>query len=112
MDKVFIFKLHNDYNTPDGTGVSDYIHIVDLARGHVCSLRAIEEGCGLEVYNLGTGKGHSVLDIKFVKKNSCMTRELKLAGSEELVDAVFFVKLISEYSILGGRQYFVVFSKR
>lgn len=50
--------------------------------------------------------------VKFVKKNSCMTRELKLAGSEELVDAVFFVKLISEYSILGGRQYFVVFSKR
>lgn len=50
--------------------------------------------------------------IKFVKKNSRMTRELKLAGSEYSVDAVFFVKLISEYSIPGGRQYFIGFSKR
>ena len=53
----------NDYDTPDGTGVRDYIHVVDLARGHVCALGAIERGCGLAVYNLGTGKGYSVLDI-------------------------------------------------
>lgn len=59
-------KLHvygNDYNTPDGTGVRDYIHVVDLARGHVAALRAIENKCGVEVYNLGTGKGYSVLDM-------------------------------------------------
>lgn len=53
----------NDYDTPDGTGVRDYIHVVDLARGHVCALKAIQRKCGLAVYNLGTGHGYSVLDI-------------------------------------------------
>lgn len=61
----------NDYDTPDGTGVRDYIHVVDLAKGHVCALKAISRGCGLEVYNLGTGHGYSVLDMvrAFVKVN-------------------------------------------
>lgn len=53
----------NDYDTPDGTGVRDYIHVVDLACGHVKALNKIKENCGLEIYNLGTGKGYSVLDI-------------------------------------------------
>ena len=53
----------NDYDTPDGTGVRDYIHVVDLAKGHVKALKKIEENPGLAVYNLGTGKGCSVLDI-------------------------------------------------
>ncbi|MBP5535421.1 MAG: UDP-glucose 4-epimerase GalE [Bacteroidales bacterium] len=53
----------NDYDTPDGTGVRDYIHVVDLARGHVCALKAIERKCGLAVYNLGTGRGYSVLEV-------------------------------------------------
>ena len=53
----------NDYNTHDGTGVRDYIHVVDLANGHVCALKAIERNCGLAIYNLGTGHGYSVLDI-------------------------------------------------
>ena len=53
----------DDYDTPDGTGVRDYIHVVDLARGHVCALKAIEGGCGLALYNLGTGHGYSVLDV-------------------------------------------------
>lgn len=53
----------NDYNTPDGTGVRDYIHVVDLARGHVKALKKIEEKAGLCIYNLGTGVGYSVLDI-------------------------------------------------
>lgn len=59
-------KLHvygNDYDTPDGTGVRDYIHVVDLARGHLCALKAIEKGKGFCVYNLGTGKGSSVLEL-------------------------------------------------
>ena len=60
-DKLHIFG--NDYNTPDGTGVRDYIHVVDLARGHVKALEAIKRSCGVAVYNLGTGKGYSVLDI-------------------------------------------------
>ena len=53
----------NDYDTPEGTGVRDYIHVVDLAKGHVKALKKIEENPGLAVYNLGTGKGCSVLDI-------------------------------------------------
>ncbi len=53
----------NDYDTHDGTGVRDYIHVVDLARGHVYALKAIEKGCGLAIYNLGTGHGYSVLDV-------------------------------------------------
>ena len=53
----------NDYNTPDGTGVRDYIHVVDLANGHVKALKKIEENAGLCIYNLGTGHGYSVLDI-------------------------------------------------
>ena len=53
----------NDYDTHDGTGVRDYIHVVDLARGHVCALKAIDRRCGLAIYNLGTGHGYSVLDV-------------------------------------------------
>lgn len=53
----------NDYDTPDGTGVRDYIHVVDLAKGHVAAIRKLFENCGLEIYNLGTGIGYSVLDI-------------------------------------------------
>ena len=53
----------NDYDTPDGTGVRDYIHVVDLAAGHVKALDAIERKCGLGLYNLGTGHGYSVLDV-------------------------------------------------
>lgn len=53
----------NDYDTPDGTGVRDYIHVVDLAKGHVKALKKIAENPGLAIYNLGTGKGYSVLDI-------------------------------------------------
>lgn len=54
----------NDYNTPDGTGVRDYIHVVDLAKGHVKALEKLDkEKSGLYIYNLGTGKGTSVLDM-------------------------------------------------
>ena len=53
----------NDYNTKDGTGVRDYIHVVDLAKGHVKALEKITKDKGLFIYNLGTGTGYSVLDI-------------------------------------------------
>lgn len=52
-----------DYPTHDGTGVRDYIHVMDLADGHVKALKAIREKCGVAVYNLGTGTGYSVLDV-------------------------------------------------
>ncbi len=60
-EKLNVFG--NDYNTADGTGVRDYIHVVDLAKAHVSSLKAIEKQCGLEVYNVGTGRGYSVLEV-------------------------------------------------
>ncbi len=53
----------NDYPTPDGTGVRDYIHVVDLAHGHILALKKLETNSGLVTYNLGTGKGYSVLDM-------------------------------------------------
>ena len=53
----------NDYNTHDGTGVRDYIHVVDLAKGHVKALAKLQENCGVKSYNLGTGTGYSVLDV-------------------------------------------------
>ena len=53
----------NDYNTPDGTGVRDYIHVVDLANGHLCALNKIKDSVGVVTYNLGTGHGYSVLDM-------------------------------------------------
>ncbi|MFR5783412.1 MAG: NAD-dependent epimerase/dehydratase family protein, partial [Oscillospiraceae bacterium] len=59
-------KLHvfgDDYPTHDGTGVRDYIHVVDLARGHIAALKKLETKCGLFVCNLGTGKGYSVFDV-------------------------------------------------
>ena len=53
----------NDYNTPDGTGIRDYIHVVDLAKGHLKALDKIRAEKGAKVYNLGTGNGYSVLDL-------------------------------------------------
>jgi UDP-glucose 4-epimerase len=53
----------DDYPTPDGTGVRDYIHVVDLARGHLRALERTERGTGVAVYNLGTGRGYSVLEM-------------------------------------------------
>ena len=53
----------NDYDTPDGTGVRDYIHVVDLARGHVKAIEKLAANDGVSIYNLGTGHGYSVLDI-------------------------------------------------
>lgn len=61
----------NDYPTPDGTGVRDYIHVVDLANGHVKALEKIKEGAGLKIYNLGTGKGYSVLDVIHAFEKAC-----------------------------------------
>lgn len=61
----------NDYDTPDGTGVRDYIHVVDLANGHVKAIDKIKENPGVKVYNLGTGNGYSVLDVIKAFSKAC-----------------------------------------
>jgi len=62
-DLEFLSVFGGDYDTPDGTGVRDYIHVVDLAKGHLAALRYLEENSGLEAFNLGTGRGYSVLEV-------------------------------------------------
>jgi len=61
LPRVNVFG--NDYDTPDGTGVRDFIHVTDLARGHIFSLPKLLESPGVQVYNLGTGRGYSVLEM-------------------------------------------------
>lgn len=69
LEKVNVFG--DDYDTPDGTGVRDYIHVVDLAKGHVCAVKKLLEHPGLVIYNLGTGIGYSVLDIIHNFEKAC-----------------------------------------
>lgn len=66
-----IHVFGNDYNTPDGTGVRDYIHVVDLAKGHVAALSSMEKLPGLRIYNLGTGNGYSVLEVIRAYEKAC-----------------------------------------
>ncbi|MFC0187296.1 UDP-glucose 4-epimerase GalE [Fictibacillus aquaticus] len=61
LEKLSVYGA--DYQTPDGTGIRDYIHVVDLARGHIKALENLMVGSGVEAYNLGTGKGYSVLEV-------------------------------------------------
>ena len=61
----------DDYDTPDGTGVRDYIHVTDLAKGHVAAIRKLEKSEGLFIYNLGTGHGYSVLDVIHAYEEAC-----------------------------------------
>lgn len=61
----------NDYPTPDGTGVRDYIHVVDLATGHLRALEKLKEHPGVVTYNLGTGQGYSVLDMVSAFESAC-----------------------------------------
>lgn len=64
VGKLKKLKIYgNDYPTVDGTGVRDYVHVVDLAEGHVLTLKKLSTDCGLVIYNLGTGKGTSVLEL-------------------------------------------------
>ncbi len=70
LERLGVFG--NDYPTPDGTGVRDYIHVVDLARGHLKAIEYAAEHKGTEIFNLGTGTGYSVLDIvnAFIRVNN------------------------------------------
>jgi len=69
LEKVHVFG--NDYDTPDGTGIRDYIHVVDLAKGHVKAIEGMERLEGVNIFNLGTGNGYSVLDIIHAFSKAC-----------------------------------------
>lgn len=69
--REYLGVFGNDYDTPDGTGVRDYIHVVDLARGHLCAVKYVLEHKGVEAVNLGTGKGSSVLDVLHAFEKAC-----------------------------------------
>ncbi len=69
--REYLSVFGNDYNTPDGTGVRDYIHVVDLSIGHVRAIEKIQEKTGVVAYNLGTGQGYSVLDMVKAFSKAC-----------------------------------------
>jgi UDP-glucose 4-epimerase len=70
----YVRVFGSDYPTPDGTGVRDYIHVVDLARGHVAAMRKLAEGCGEFICNLGAGRGYSVLEVIAAFERACGKR--------------------------------------
>ena len=69
LEKLGVFG--NDYDTPDGTGVRDYIHVVDLAKGHVKAMKKFEDKPEVRIYNLGTGHGYSVLEVLHAFEKAC-----------------------------------------
>ena len=71
----------DDYDTKDGTGVRDYIHVVDLALGHVASLSKLEKNSGVSIYNLGTGNGYSVLEMIIGQQNMMSNKCVKTHGA-------------------------------
>ena len=82
LEKLRIFG--DNYPTVDGTGVRDYVHVVDLARGHVLTLKKLATGSGLVVYNLGTGKGTSVLELVHAyEKASGIKIPYEIVGARE-----------------------------
>ena len=69
LEKLGVFG--DDYDTPDGTGVRDYIHVVDLAVGHVKAIEKLKKKEGVSIYNLGTGRGYSVLEVLHAYEKAC-----------------------------------------
>lgn len=92
----------NDYPTKDGTGVRDYIHVVDLAKGHVRALEKVLETKGIEAYNLGTGKGYSVLEmVKAFEKVSGKKIPYKVIGRRPGDVAICFADVSKAKRELG-----------
>lgn len=69
--REYVGIFGDDYPTPDGTGVRDYIHVVDLAKAHVKAIEKLRPGCGMNIYNIGTGKGYSVLEVIKAYEKAC-----------------------------------------
>lgn len=94
----------NDYDTPDGTGVRDYIHVVDLAKGHIAALKKLKKSGEMEVYNLGTGKGTSVLELVHAfKKASGKDIPYKVTGRRRGDVAVNYARVEKADKELGWR---------
>ena len=69
--RPFLTVFGSDYPTPDGTGVRDYLHVMDLAEGHLSAIQYMEKKSGLFTFNLGTGNGYSVLDMVKAMEKAC-----------------------------------------
>lgn len=94
----------DDYPTHDGTGVRDYIHVVDLARGHVAALRYAQEHPGCEVFNLGTGHGYSVLDlVKTFERVNGVPVPYEITGRRPGDIAVCFAGTAKAEKVLGWK---------
>ena len=94
----------NDYDTPDGTGIRDYIHVVDLARGHVAAMNFMDNYTGTEVFNLGTGTGYSVLDmVKAFEKANGITIPYVIAPRRAGDVAKVFCDPSKSEKLLGWR---------
>ncbi|XP_053254781.1 UDP-glucose 4-epimerase [Podarcis raffonei] len=82
--REYLSVFGDDYDTVDGTGVRDYIHVVDLAKGHIAALKKLKENCGCKIYNLGTGTGCSVLQmVKAMEKASGREINYKIVARRE-----------------------------
>lgn len=94
----------NDYDTHDGTGVRDYIHVVDLALGHIKAVEKVMSGKGIDIYNLGTGVGYSVLDIvKAFEKASGKKINYKIAQRRQGDIATCYSDPTKAYEVLGWK---------
>ncbi|MGI5848675.1 MAG: UDP-glucose 4-epimerase GalE [Christensenellales bacterium] len=102
LEKLHVFG--NDYPTADGTGVRDYIHVVDLANGHVCALDYVKKHTGVEAVNLGTGKGYSVLEvIRAFEKASGKTVPYVIDARRPGDIAVCYAKTDKAEKLIGWR---------
>jgi UDP-glucose 4-epimerase len=93
-----------DYPTPDGTGVRDYIHVVDLAKGHVAAVRYARNHTGSEVFNLGTGVGHSVMElVKTFEKVTGVPVSYRIAARRSGDLAAYYADVTKAKKLLGWR---------
>ena len=94
----------DDYNTPDGTGIRDYIHVVDLAKGHIKALEKLVQGKGINYYNLGRGNGYSVLQlVKTFEKVNGVTIPYKIVGRRKGDIASCYADCTKAYEELGWK---------
>ena len=99
-----LYDFGNDYDAPDGTGVRDYIHVVDLAKGHVLALEYADKHPGCELFNLGTGKGFSVLDlVKTFEKANEITIQYEFKARREGDLPSYYADASKAEKVLGFR---------